>query len=55
MRLLLLLVLSTLTTGCELVGDIFQAGLVVGIIIVVLIVALISWLVRGFRRRKGTS
>jgi hypothetical protein len=41
----------TLTlAGCELVGDIFQAGLVVGIIIVAVIVAAIAWLFRRFRR-----
>lgn len=46
---LLALVLTTFTS-CEVIGDIFQAGLVVGIIIVVLIVALIFWIIRKFKR-----
>lgn len=38
--LLILLLLSTLTlAGCELVGDIFQAGMTVGIVLVVVIIA----------------
>jgi hypothetical protein len=38
--LLLLVLLSTLTLGgCELVGDIFQAGMAVGVILVVLVIA----------------
>ena len=37
--LLLLVLMSTLTlAGCELVGDIFQAGMAVGIIVVVLVI-----------------
>ena len=49
-RLLLVMFLTLTLGGCELVGDIFQAGLLVGIIIVVLIVSLIGWLFRRFRR-----
>jgi hypothetical protein len=45
--LLLLVLLSTLTLGgCELIGDIFQAGMAVGVIIVVLILAGIFYLVK---------
>ena len=37
-------------TSCELIGDIFQAGMWVGIILVVAVVALIFWLInRGIR------
>jgi protein-S-isoprenylcysteine O-methyltransferase Ste14 len=43
---LLLFVLSVVFSSCELIGDIFQAGLVVGIIVVVVILALIIWLLR---------
>ena len=50
-RLALLLTVSFFTAGCELIGDIFQAGLVVGIIIVVLIVAVVWWILGKFRRR----
>ena len=38
--LLVLVLLSTVTFGgCELVGDIFQAGMTVGIILVLLVIA----------------
>lgn len=50
-RITLLLALSIFTAGCELIGDIFQAGFVVGIIIVVVIVAVIGWIVSRFRGR----
>ncbi|MBF6607601.1 MAG: hypothetical protein ITG00_02560 [Flavobacterium sp.] len=47
--LLLFLVFSTITS-CELIGDIFQAGMVIGIFIVVAIILLIWWIVRKMRR-----
>ncbi len=37
--------------GCELVGNIFEAGMWFGIIIIVLIVAAVIWLMGRFRRR----
>ena len=37
-------------SGCELLGDIFQAGVWVGVILVVGVIALIVWLVS---RAKG--
>jgi hypothetical protein len=41
-----LLLVSTLTlTGCEVIGDIFKAGVWVGVILVVAVVAIIAWLV----------
>lgn len=43
---LLLLVLSLVLPSCELIGDIFQAGLVVGIIVVIVVLALIVWILR---------
>ncbi|MBB1285159.1 hypothetical protein HRH25_12310 [Flavisolibacter sp. BT320] len=43
---ILLFVFSVMFSSCELIGDIFQAGLVVGIIVVVVILALIIWLLR---------
>lgn len=49
-RLSIVLAVSFLTAGCELIGDIFQAGLVVGIIVVLLIVAVIAWALKKFRR-----
>ena len=49
LRWLLLLVLSATVAGCELVGDIFQAGFVIGIIVVIAIVAIIAWIAKRFR------
>ena len=37
--------LCTTLTSCELIGDIFKAGMVTGIIVVVLVIALIIWLI----------
>lgn len=40
--LLILVLLSTVTLGgCELVGNIFQAGMAVGVIVVLLVIAVI--------------
>jgi hypothetical protein len=45
-----LLLFSTLTlTGCEVVGDIFKAGVWVGVILVVAVIAIIAWLVSKSR------
>lgn len=43
--LALLMFLATILAGCELVGDIFQAGFAVGVFVVVLVVAGIGFLV----------
>jgi hypothetical protein len=37
-------------TGCELIGDIFKAGMWVGVIIVVVVIALVLWGVSKLRR-----
>ena len=50
-RLSLLLAISVFTAGCELIGDIFQAGFVVGIIIVLVFVAIVGWILSRFRGR----
>lgn len=42
--------LLSLLTGCELVGDIFQAGMTVGIFIVIAVIVLIIWLISRFRK-----
>jgi hypothetical protein len=47
----MLAVIVTLSS-CELVGDIFQAGMAVGVFIVVLIIALVIWVLSRFRRRR---
>lgn len=43
--LAIIALLTTTLTSCELVGDIFKAGMWTGIIVVVLVIALIIWLV----------
>jgi len=48
-RLVLVLVLAMVTAGCELAGDIFQAGLWVGVIMVALAVGVALWLVGKVR------
>ncbi|WP_165838135.1 hypothetical protein [Pontibacter arcticus] len=42
--------LATTLSSCELVGDIFEAGMWTAVIIIVLIVLLIGWLFRKLRR-----
>ena len=50
-RLLIIAVFPLLgLSGCEILGDIFQAGVWVGVILVVGVIALIAWLVL---RAKG--
>ena len=48
--LLLLVVMAVTMVSCEAIGDIFQAGMTVGIVIVVIVIGLILWLVSRFRR-----
>lgn len=36
------------STGMDIIGDIFEAGLWVGVILVVLVIALLIWLIRKF-------
>ena len=45
LRIYAVLVLAVLSAGCELVGDIFKAGMWVGIIMVVGIIALVMFAV----------
>lgn len=45
-----LLVALALLAGCEIVGDIFKAGVWVGIILVLLVVGGLFWLMRKLRR-----
>ena len=47
---IILFVVALTFSSCELIGDIFQAGMAVGIIVVVAIIGLIIWLVSKFRR-----
>ena len=47
-QLLIFALLATTLTGCELVGDIFEAGIWVGVIVVVLVIVFIFWIIRKF-------
>ena len=44
------LMLSTLLTSCEIVGDIFKAGFYSAFIVIIIVVGLIIWLVSRFRK-----
>jgi predicted Abi (CAAX) family protease len=46
----LLVLITTLLTSCEAVGDIFQAGIWIGVIIVVLVVGVIFWLINKAKK-----
>ncbi|HXG90517.1 MAG TPA: hypothetical protein VNJ02_19490 [Vicinamibacterales bacterium] len=48
--LMAVLLSTVLLGGCEMIGNIFQAGVAVGVIMVVLIVAGIVFLARKMRR-----
>lgn len=45
-----LIFIAALLTSCEAIGDIFQAGIWMGIIIVVLVVGLIFWLINKAKK-----
>jgi hypothetical protein len=50
-RLFLVLIAGITLAGCELAGDIFQAGMAVGIFLVIAFVALVVFLFSKLRRR----
>jgi predicted small secreted protein len=37
-------------SSCEAIGDIFQAGMAVGVVVIIAVVGLIIWLVSRFRK-----
>jgi len=41
----LLLLYTVALTGCEVIGDIFKAGVWVGVVLVMLVIGIIVWLV----------
>jgi TRAP-type C4-dicarboxylate transport system permease large subunit len=43
--LFVLLLLSVALTGCEVIGDIFKAGIWTGVLMVILVIGVIVWLV----------
>ena len=51
LRLIFVFLAAFTLTGCEVIGDIFQAGMAVGIFLVIAAIALIAYLVSTVRRR----
>ncbi|MGZ3871580.1 MAG: hypothetical protein ACXVJD_01610 [Mucilaginibacter sp.] len=47
-----LLLLMTCLSSCAVIGGIFKAGAVVGIIAVVIVIAIIIWIISLFRGRS---
>ena len=45
LRLLLVMLVAVPLAGCELVGDIFQAGMAVGVIMILAVIGLIAFVV----------
>lgn len=50
-RLFFVLLAGITLSGCELVGDIFQAGMAVGVFIVIAVLAVVFFLVSKVRRK----
>jgi hypothetical protein len=50
LKLSLITLMLTTLTGCEVIGDIFQAGMGVGIFLVIIVIVLIVWLISRFRK-----
>jgi hypothetical protein len=48
-RIVLLVSLGITTAGCEVIGNIFQAGMWVGVIMVVLVIGAIAFVASKFR------
>ncbi|TDW49077.1 hypothetical protein EV144_103603 [Flavobacterium sp. 270] len=51
-RMLMVFVILFSFTSCEVIGDIFKAGMGVGIFIVIFIVAIIIWIISKFMGSK---
>lgn len=49
-RLAVLCMILTGFTSCELIGDIFQAGMGVGIFLVIIVIAIVVWVISKFRK-----
>jgi ABC-type multidrug transport system permease subunit len=47
---LMLLVLSMSLTSCEVVGDLVEFGVWIGVLIVVAVLAIIFWIYRKFKK-----
>lgn len=46
----LLAFMAVSMTGCQIIGDIFKAGMWTALIIIVLVVLIIGWIISRFRR-----
>ncbi|CAN5908319.1 hypothetical protein BH24BAC1_BH24BAC1_32540 [soil metagenome] len=46
----LLAFLAVFMTSCQVIGDIFKAGMWTAVIIIVLVVLIIGWIISRFRR-----
>jgi hypothetical protein len=51
LRLIFVLLAALALPGCEIIGDIFQAGMAVGILLVIAVVALMIFLIGKVRSR----
>jgi hypothetical protein len=49
LRLLVLLLVALPLAGCEAIGDIFQAGMAVGVIAILAVIAVIAFIVGKIR------
>jgi hypothetical protein len=50
-QLVALFALAMTMTGCEVIGDIFSAGVYTGIFVVVIVVVIIIWILAKLRNR----
>ncbi len=51
MRVVFVVLAALALPGCEVIGHIFQAGMVVGVLLVIASVALLTFLIAQVRRR----
>jgi hypothetical protein len=51
----LLLLSPVVFTGCEMIGDIFKAGVWVGVVLVMLVIGITGWLVTRSKAWKKAS
>jgi hypothetical protein len=49
-RMLVLFLILFTFTSCELIGDIFQAGMGVGIFLVIIVIAIIVYIISRFKK-----
>ncbi|MBK8983007.1 MAG: hypothetical protein IPM38_11940 [Ignavibacteria bacterium] len=50
LAILVMAIMSFTYSGCEMIGDIFQAGIWVGIIVVIAVIAVIAFIFRLFTK-----